>query len=134
VYDFVAMPIRSIIPQPAENTYWYDTFENNLLQTCKLVGNEAQTIFARFSRNLAPVLVFSLKSAYHSPDTVGCTGGLIQSLLEGVNSSQNGKVNFDPLKEFSRYCTWGTQCDEYAEMLRPIYISIVRGALNGKRL
>jgi hypothetical protein len=149
VYDIAAMPTRHPIPLPTNNKLYcdtvpvyYDTIETNLLQTCKLVRDEAQTIFDRAPRNLAPVLAFTLKdTSYQLRDTVTYTGWLIAALLEGVNSSQNEQVNFEPLKNFALYFPSGQHSPstvrdsrEFTERLRPIYHRIVHIILHGKEL
>jgi hypothetical protein len=143
------MPTRDPIPLPTNNKLYcdtvpvyYDTIETNLLQTCKLVRDEAQTIFDRAPRNLLPVLAFTLAdTSYQLRDTVAYTGWLIAALLEGVNSSQNEQVNFGPLKNFALYFPSGQYSSsavrdsrEFTERLRPIYQRIIRSILHGKEL
>jgi hypothetical protein len=89
-----------------------DTVDTNLLQTCKLVRDEAQTIFDR-TRNAAPVLAFSLKNTELLCTSVEYTGQLLWALLQITSSSMIGQVNLDPLFDFSSYVTYYTPRDRH---------------------
>jgi hypothetical protein len=114
---------------------YYDTAENNLLQTCKLVRDEAQAIFDS-TRNAAPVLAFSFKNTGLLCTWVEYTGQLLWALLQSTSSGMIGQGNLDPLLDFSSYVTYYTTRDrhEYTEDLRPIYIKLLCGIPNGRRL
>jgi hypothetical protein len=143
VYDYAAMPTRSPIPPPTDicmkcstlHVVYYDTVDTNLLQTCKLVRDEAQTMFD-CTRNAAPVLAFSLKNAELLCTSVEYTGQLLWALLQITSSSMIGQVNLDPLLDFSSYVTCYTPRDrhEYTKDLRPIYIKSLCGIPKGRRV
>jgi hypothetical protein len=139
VYDYATMSIRTPLPFTAEVSLSHDATETSFLRTCKLIRDEARTIFDRSRRSITPVLTFDFSD--DGPTAAYCLGALqsrrfIRALLIGTSILHNGQNDPWPLRDFVRYerQNAGACPPNLVAHLRPLYLTTIRHLVAGETL